>query len=176
MVQRDGLVDKLSVTADGTGLVGHAGSVLLVGVADRVGLTRALSAAMAPTRQRASAHDPGVVLRDLAVMLADGGDCLADLGASRDQPDLSGNVASDSTAFRVIDSIDEECLGRLRAAVAVARSRAWKLGARPERSVARWQSRPERTVLDIDATLTTAYSQKDQAAGNFKGLRHEVAR
>ncbi len=110
MVQREGLVEKLSVTADGSGLVGHAGSVLIAGVADRVGLTRALSAAMAPTRQRASAHDPAVVLRDLAVMLADGGECLADLGAQRDQPDLYGNVASDSTAFRVIDSVDEECL------------------------------------------------------------------
>jgi hypothetical protein len=169
MVQRDGLVDKLSVTADGTGLVGHAGSVLLAGVADRVGLTRALSVAMAPSRERRSAHDPGVVLRDLVVMLADGGDCLADLGVFRDQPDLYGNVASDSTAFRVIDQVDEQCLGRLRSAVAVARARAWKLGARPERSVARWQNRSERTVLDIDATLTTAYSQKDQAAGNFKG-------
>ena len=80
MVQREGLVDKLSVTADGTGLVGHAGSVLVAGVADRVGLTRASSAAMASSRERRSAHDPGVVLRDLAVMLADGGDCLADLG------------------------------------------------------------------------------------------------
>ena len=75
MVQRDGLVDKLDVRADGAGLVGHAGSALIAGVADRVGLTRALSVAMAPTRQRASAHDPGVVLRDLAVMLADGGTC-----------------------------------------------------------------------------------------------------
>jgi hypothetical protein len=45
MVQRDGLVDKLTVRADGTGQVGHAGSALLTGVADRVGLTRALSAA-----------------------------------------------------------------------------------------------------------------------------------
>src|SRR5665811_334766 len=122
MVQREGLVDKLSVTADGNGLVGHAGSVLVAGVADRVGLTRALSAAMAPSRERRSAHDPGVVLRDLAVMLADGGDCLADLGASRDQPDLYGNVESGSTAFRVIASIDEECLGRLRAAVALGRA------------------------------------------------------
>ncbi|MGH3267170.1 MAG: IS1380 family transposase, partial [Trebonia sp.] len=154
---------------DGTGQVGHAGSALLGGTADQIGLTRALSAAMAPTRTRRSAHDPGVVLRDLVVMLADGGTCLADLGAQRDQPDLYGNVASDSTAFRVIDSIDEECLGRLRAAVAVARSRAWRLGARPERPVARWHSRPERTVLDLDATLTSAHSEKEQAAGNFKG-------
>jgi Transposase DDE domain group 1 len=158
MVKRDGLVDKLVVTADGTGQVGHAGSALLVGAADRLGLTRALSAAMAPTRERASAHDPGVVLRDLAVMLADGGDCLSDLGALRDQEDLFGRVASDSTAFRVIDSIDAQCLERLHGAVAVARARAWKLGARPEQ-----------TVLDVDATLTTAHSDKEHAKGNFKG-------
>jgi hypothetical protein len=169
MVKRDGLVDKLDVRADGKGQVGHAGSALLAGVADRVGLTRALSAAMAPTRERRSAHDPGVVLRDLAVMLADGGSCLADLGAQRDQPDLYGNVASDSTAFRVIDSVDEQCLARLRGAVALARARAWKLGARPERSRARWHSRPERTVLDLDATLTSASSEKELAHGNFKG-------
>src|SRR5512135_1560661 len=133
MVKREGLVDKLVVTADGSGQVGHAGSALLVGTADRLGLTRALSAAMASTRQRRSAHDPGVVLRDLVVMLADGGECLADLGALRDQPDLFGNVASDSTAFRVIDSIDEQGLDRLRVAVAVARARAWKLRARTQR-------------------------------------------
>src|ERR1035438_5918060 len=144
MVQREGLVDKLDVRADGNGQVGHAGSALLAGVADRVGLTRALCAArgrsrqrapaldpagghrgrrvaggcggrggptagvwwaVAPTRQRASAHDPGVVLRDLAVMLADGGTCVADLAAQRDQVDLFGNVAADATAFRVIDSV-----------------------------------------------------------------------
>jgi len=157
MVQRDGLVDKLRVTADGTGVVSHAGSALLAGTADRVGLTRALSDAMEPTRQRASAHDPGVVLRDLLVMLADGGDCLADLGALRDQDDLFGGVASDSTAFRVIDSIDAACLERLHGAVAIARARAWKIGARPGR-----------IALDVDATLTTAYSPKEHAAGNFK--------
>ena len=169
MVRRDGLVDKLVVRADGRGQVGHAGSALLAGVADRVGLTQALSAAMASTRERRSAHDPGVVLRDLVVMLADGGKCLADLGAQRDQPDLFGNVCSDATAFRVIDSVDEQTLARLRAAVAVARAGAWRVGARPERSLARWHNRQERTVIDIDATLTTAYSEKEQAHGNFKG-------
>ena len=114
------------------------------------------------------------MLRDLAVMLADGGDCLADLGALRDQLDLYGNVASDSTAFRVIDSIDEACLGRLRGAVAVARARAWKLGARPQRArQTDSDARPELTVIDIDATLTSAYSDKEQAAGNFKhGFGH----
>ena len=113
---------------------------------------------MALTRERVSAHDPGVVLRDLVVMLAGGGDCLADLGAMRDQADLFGSAASDSTAFRVIDSIDAAGLERLRDAVAVARSQAWKLGARPRQ-----------IVLDVDATLTGAHSNKEHAAGNFKG-------
>lgn len=167
MVAHESLVDKLTVTSDGKGQVGHAGSALLAGVADRVGLTRALSVAMASTRQRRSAHDPGVVLRDLAVMLADGGKCLSDLGAVRDQIDLFGNVASDATAFRVIDAVDEQCLERLRKGVALARSRAWKLGARPARRDK--QDAPERTVIDVDATLTTAYSEKEEAKGNFKG-------
>ena len=171
MVQREGLVDKLHVSADGTGQVGHAGSALLAGTADRVGLTRALCEAMAPTRRRRSAHDPGVVLRDLAVMLADGGDCLADLGAQRDQGDLFGGVASDSTAFRVIDSVDEQGLERLRSAVGIARARAWKLGVRPQRRAkqASDRARVERTVIDIDATLTASCSQKEGAKGNFKG-------
>lgn len=169
MVLREGLVDKLSVTADGTGQVGHAGSALLAAAADRVGLTRALCEAMAPTRQRRSAHDPGVVLRDLVVMLADGGDCLADLGAQRDQPALFGDVASNSTAFRVIDSIDEQGLERLREAVCIARAGAWKLGARPCRRRDRPKKGRERTVIDIDATLTSAHSDKEQARGNFKG-------
>jgi Transposase DDE domain group 1 len=171
MVQRDGLVDRLHVSADGTGQVGHAGSALVAGVADRVGLTRALSEAMAPTRERRSAHDPGVVLRDLAVMLADGGDCLADLAAQRDQADLFGGVASDATAFRVIDSVDERCLERLRAAVALARARAWKLGVRPQRREGSEEA--ERTVIDIDATLIGAHSEKEGAQGNFKkGFGH----
>ena len=90
MVKAQTSFDKLVVTADGDGVVSHAGSALLIGLADRVGLTAALSAAMAPTRERVSAHDPGAVLRDLAVMLADGGDCLSDLGALRDQPGVFG--------------------------------------------------------------------------------------
>ncbi len=104
-VQRDGRDFTVEVTADGEGLVSHAGSALLAQVADKTGLTRALSGSLAWMRERRAGHDPGRVMRDLAVMLADGGDCLADLGAVRDQEPLFGRVASDSTAFRVIDRI-----------------------------------------------------------------------
>ena len=159
-VQRDGRNFTVEVTADGEGLVSHAGSALLAQVADETGLTPALSRGLSPMRERRSGHDPGRVVRDLAVMLADGGDCLADLGAVRDQAPLFGAVASDSTAFRALDRIarDPALLDALRAARARARERAWELGVRPER-----------VTIDLDATLLTAHSDKDGAAGNFKG-------
>ena len=158
-VRRDGRDFTVDVTADGEGLVSHAGSALLAQAADRTGLTRALSSALAGMRERRAGHDPGRVVRDLLVMLADGGDCLADLGAVRDQAPLFGEVASDSTAFRVLDRIASEpaLLEALRGAHARARARAWKQGVRPER-----------VTIDLDATLLAAHSEKEGAAGNFK--------
>jgi hypothetical protein len=85
---------RFDVTADGDGLVGHAGAVLLVELADRLGLPAALdrwSGREQPGRVR---HRSGKVLADLAVMLADGGDCLSDLAVLCDQPGLFGLVAS----------------------------------------------------------------------------------
>jgi hypothetical protein len=158
-VQRDGRRFTVDVVPDGEGLVSHAGAGLLAEAADRLGLTDALSRALAGMRERRGRHDPGRVVRDLAVMLADGGDCLADLRAVRDQAPLFGPVASDATAFRVIDRIarDPALLAALRFARARAREHAWDAGAEPQR-----------IVIDIDATLITAHSEKDGAAGTFK--------
>jgi hypothetical protein len=103
-------VETVEVTADGEGLVSHAGVALLVELADRVGLTAALSLALAETRERRSAHDPGRVLRDTAVMLADGGDCVTDIDAYRGQERLFGARASETTTHRVLKSIDEPLL------------------------------------------------------------------
>ena len=159
-VQRDGRGFTVEVASDGEGLVSHAGAALLVEAADRLGLTKELSRGLAPMRRRRGGHNPGRVVRDLAVMLADGGDCLADLRAVRDQEPLFGEVASDATAFRVIDRIagDPALLAALRGARARARENAWRAGAAPER-----------IVIDVDATLITAHSEKDGAAGTFKG-------
>jgi hypothetical protein len=148
----------VEVTADGEGLVSHAGVALLAELADRVGLTAAMSAALAPTRERRCRHAPGRVVRDLALMLCDGGDCVQDLQALRGQATLFGAVASETTAHRVLKSIDEGLLERLRAARAEARAAAWRAGARPKR-----------LVLDIDATLVTAHSEKEEASGTWKG-------
>jgi hypothetical protein len=145
------------VSADGAGLVSHAGTVLLAEVADRTGLTAGLSAALAGTRERRSVHAPGRVLRDVSVMLADGGDCVTDLEGLRGQERLFGPVASETTTHRTLKAIDETVLAAVRGARAAARARAWDAGARPDTR-----------TLDIDATLLTAHSEKDRAAGNYK--------
>ena len=104
-MMRDGRSVTVEVAADGVGLVSRVGGALLGQVADRVGLTRALSMRLVAVKQRRRGHDPGRVIRDLPVMLADGGECVSDLGAVREQDALFGEVASDSTAFRMIDRI-----------------------------------------------------------------------
>jgi len=159
-VTRDGRWMNVDVTPDGDGLVSHAGSALLAQVADKTGLTLALSGLLGGLRQRRGGHDPGRVVRDLAVMLADGGDCLADLRAVGDQAALFGAVASSSTAFRVIDQIagTPGLLDALREAHARAREHAWRLAGAPQR-----------LTIDLDATLVASHSEKEGAAGNFKG-------
>ena len=158
-VMRGGRCVNVDVSADGTGLVSHAGTVLLAEVADKLGFTKALSSGLAVLKQRDRGHDPGRVIRDLAVMIAGGGECVADLGALRDQQALFGQVASDSTAFRVIDRVAaERLLDVLRAAHARARGRFWEL-----------HGPPGTLTIDIDATLITSHSDKEGAAGNYKG-------
>jgi Transposase DDE domain group 1 len=157
-VNATSLIGRVDVVADQDGLTSRAGTALLVGVADRVGLTGALGEAMQGVRERASRHCPGRALRDVAVMLADGGDALCDVRALRDEPALFGPVASDATAWRAIASVDADRLDAIRRARAVAREWVWaQTGA------------PRRVILDIDATLVTAHSEKEGAAGTYKG-------
>jgi len=151
-------IQKVEVRADGTGLSSRAGTALLPLAAERLGLTDALGWALAETRERRSAHDPGRVFCDLAVMLADGGRCVSDLVALGSQPALFGAVASVSTARRVLLAIGAGELDRLRAARAQARARAWAAGAAPEE-----------VIIDFDATPVTAHSDKELAAGHYKG-------
>ena len=159
-MMRDGRCVTVDVTADGAGLLSHAGSALPAQVADRLGLTRALSSRLAAIRQWRRGHDPGRMTRDLAVMLADGGECVSDLGAVRDERSLFGPVASDSTALRMVDRVASEpgLLEAVRSAHAQARERFWTL-----------HGAPERLTIDVDATLITAHSEKENAAGSYKG-------
>ena len=151
-------IESVQVVADAEGLTSRAGTALVAALADRVGLTAAFSEALAGLRERRSRHDPGCVVRDLALTLADGGDCLADLRALRDQESLFGAVASDATAWRTLAALDERRLMAIRQARAEARRRVWEQAGAPER-----------VILDIDGTLVTAHSDKEGAAGTYKG-------
>jgi hypothetical protein len=157
LVKPKARLETVEVSADGEGLVSHAGIALLSELADRSGLTGALSDALAVTRERRSAHEPGRVLVEVVVMLADGGDCVTDLDAYRGQERLFGARASETTTHRVVKSIDEPLLATVRAARARARARVWDAGARPGT-----------ITFNIDATLLTAHSEKERAAGNYK--------
>lgn len=135
----------------------HAGARLLSDLADDVGLTGALSRALAPTKQRRRGHDRGRVLADLAVMVADGGTRISDVAVLRDQPKLFEGVASTPTAWRTLEAVDHAALERVAAARAQARAQAWERGADPGFY-----------VIDLDATLVTAHSDKEGAAPTYK--------
>lgn len=153
---------RFDIATDAVGMVSHAGSALLVELADRLELTSTLER-WAPQPASRCRHPDAAVLRDLAVMLADGGDCLSDLATLREQPELFGSVASTPTAWRVVERTakDPDGLARLRLARAHARNRAWAAGADPELDA---------LIIDVDATLVTAHTDgKEGAAGTFKG-------
>ena len=148
---------RLKVTRGGRGLVNHAGARLVSDVADDIGLTVGLSTALAPTKQRRRGHDRGEVLRDLAVMIADGGTRISDLAVLRNQPRLFEDVASNPTAWRTLEVIDDEVLDELAVARAHARENAWLRGMDPGFY-----------VIDLDATLVGAHSEKEGAAPTYK--------
>ncbi|WP_034263549.1 IS1380 family transposase [Actinospica robiniae] len=162
---------RLVVSSDGRGVVGHAGSRLLADLAEATGLESAFIDALAGLRQRAGGHAPGRVAVDLAVMLADGGEAISDLAVLRDQAELFGPVASDPTAWRVLNSIDAAAIARLRGARAVARELAWvqraeTRGALPQAEAA-GRVIPG-LVLDIDASIGICYSEKENATPTWK--------
>jgi len=133
------------------------------------GVQRALSVALAPWRGGRAIHDPGKIVSDVATAVALGGDCLADLAVVRAQPGIFGPVASDPTVSRLVSTLAPELeavLPAIRRARAQARATVWArrqpLGANPgPRSGGQ-------VVVDIDATLITAHSDKENAAPTHK--------
>jgi hypothetical protein len=156
-VHRSRSVRRMSVTADGKNLVSHAGTALLCELADRSGLTGAMSQAMGGCGISWHTHDPGVVLTHLAVAIADGADCLADLAVLKEQDELFGPVASVPTAWRAVQATASVELRQIPKAVAAARAKVW--AASPP---------ADALVLDFDATLVTSHSEKQDAAPTYK--------
>jgi Transposase DDE domain group 1 len=159
------------VTADGRGVVGHAGARLLADIAEVTGLADRFGDVLAGLRQRHGGHDPGRIAVDLAVMLADGGEAISDLAVLRDQAALFGSVASDPTAWRLLSKLDSRSLGQLGQARAQAREIAWA------QRVERYGSLPQTTaagltvpglVLDMDASIVLCHSEKESATPTWK--------
>jgi hypothetical protein len=152
---------RVKVSADGTGLVSRAGTLLLRELTVETGLAAGWTEALLDTyKAYPSRHLPGRVLADLAVMIADGGDALTHLAVLRDQGKLFGAVASEPTAWRAVERVDEEHLARLREVRAAARERAWAAGAGPDVAAG--------LTIDLDATITIAHSEKENAAATWK--------
>ncbi|NNG37653.1 transposase, partial [Nakamurella aerolata] len=152
-----------------TEVVSQAGAVLLTRTVHRVGIDRALSQVLAPWRPRWAVHDPAKVVLDLAVSLAVGGDCLADIAVLRAEPALFGLVASDPTVSRTIDKLAadaDRALAAINEATASVRQRVCALSG--DRSPIHAVSADTPVVIDLDATLVTAHSDKEHAAPTFK--------
>ena len=169
MRQPTGSYPRLTVDATAKRVVSQAGGVLLVATAGKVGLDRELSAALAPWRKQSAVLDPGKILLDLAVSVAIGGDCLADISLLRAEPAVFGKVASDPTVSRLVDQLaatSEAALAAIDQARATVRARVWRLAGdqAPDHQV----SADHPLDIDLDATLITAHSDKEQAAPTFK--------
>jgi len=164
-----GLYPRVRTDAAGAGVVSHAGGVLLVDTVRAAGLDRSLSAALEPWRKPTAIHDPSKILLDVAVSLALGGDCLADVAVLRAAPELFGQVASDPTISRLISSLAGDA-DRATAAIDAARAAArrtvwaWAGAAAPDHGA----DHRSPLIVDADATLVTAHSEKEAAAPTFK--------
>ena len=174
MSKRSGFYPGPVVDTAGSRVVSQAGGLLLTETVRAVGLDRELSAALGPWRLPNAVHDPAKVVLDLAVTLALGGDCLADIAVARAEPGVYGPVASDPTVSRVIDRMAADvprALAAISAARAAARGRAWALAGEHAPDYGIDAGRP--LVIDVDATLVTAHSDKEGAAPTFKrGFGH----
>jgi hypothetical protein len=157
---------RVTVSADGRGLVSQAGAVLLWETMRVTGLARGLSAGLERWRAPRAVHDPGKIIADLAAALALGGDCLADIAVLREQPELAGPVASDPVVSRLardLAAAGPRALKAIRAARADARERAWALAGDAAPGAGGGL-----VTIDLDATIVIAHSEKEQAAPTWK--------
>ncbi|WP_281181822.1 transposase [Streptomyces chattanoogensis] len=160
-----GSYPRVRVEGGGRGVVSQAGAVLLVETVRKTGLDTAISAALEPWRKPRAVHDPGKVLLDVALAVALGGDCLADVGMLRAEPTVFGPVASDPTVSRLVGSLasgGKRVLAALRTACAEVCERVGQLAgdAAPDSG--------GQMIVDIDGILVLAHSEKQDAAATWK--------
>jgi hypothetical protein len=156
-------VSRVKVSADGRGVVSHAGVGMLREVAELTGLSAQVTAVLADTYRGPWTYAPGAVFADLVAAVADGAHCIDGVGqACGDREHVFGPAASTTTMWRLVDTrVDAKHLPGIRAARAHARARAWAAGAAP--ASGGWLH------LDVDATITIDHSDnKERAAPTWK--------
>ncbi len=171
-MQHNGWDHALKVTADGKGLVGHAGAILLRKAADQAGLTAGLSAAL---RQKGTAPllDRGIVLASMAAAIALGATSMSDIALLAHLAPVLGAAPSGPTVRRALDLAGAPAMAdRIARARAKARAHAWTLIAGTAAGFP-WLTVAGKTltgwiVIDMDATLVTAHSDKEGAAPTWK--------
>jgi hypothetical protein len=151
---------RVKLSADGRGVVSHAGTGMLRELAYDTGLVAGVSGALADTYAGPWLHAPGRVFADLAVAIADGADCVSHVAVLGDRHEITGPVASMPTTWRLLNRIDAVHLPRVQTARAAARERAWAAGAAPDLAGL--------LQIDFDATITIAHSEKENAAKTWK--------
>jgi hypothetical protein len=159
-VKRSRSRSRVKVSADGAGVVSHAGVGLLRELAQYTGLVDGVSRALIDTYKGLPVHVPGRVFCDLAVAIADGADAVSGIAVLTDRHDLFGPVTSMPTTWRVLDRIDAAHLQAVRRARNEARAAAWAAGAGPD--LTGWLH------IDFDATIVIAHSEKQNAAATWK--------
>jgi len=167
--QTTGFYPRLKVDTSGRTSVGQAGGVVLCSTVRAAGLDVALSGELARWRRPTARHDPAKVVVDLALMLALGGDACSDLAVVHAEPAVFGAVASDPTVSRTIATLAadaDRALAAIDRARATARARVW--AAAGPHSPDHDASAAAPLVIDVDATLVTAHSEKQNAAPTFK--------
>lgn len=155
-VKRSKGTRRVKVSADGVGVVSHAGVGMLRELAWDTGLVAGVSQVLADTYAGPWQHAPGRVFADMAVAIADGADCVSHIEVFGDQHGVYGPVASMPTTWRMLDRIDQAHLPGVRAARAAARERAWAAGAAPDLT--------NLVQIDFDATVTISHSENKQNA------------
>ena len=169
-MQDNGWDHGLTVTADGKGLVGHVGGMLLRKLADQGGLTAELDAALAQPGSSPQLSR-GMVLVSTAIAIAMGATSMADIQVLDQLAPVLGAAPSDSTVRRVLDLASDRVLLKAAQARARIRRHVWDLieaaGGFPWLEIA-GKSLEGWTVIDMDGTLITAHSDKENAAPTWK--------
>src|SRR5580658_2764774 len=171
-MQHNGWDHALKVTAGGTGLVGYAGAVLLRKAADQAGLTGLLSGALRK-KGTSPAFDRGAVLVSLAAAIALGAASMSDIALLAHLSPVLGTAPSGPTVRRALDLAGGTPVrDRIARARAKAREHAWNLIEATAAGFP-WLAVAGKTltgwlVIDMDATLVTASSDKEGAAPTWK--------